>query len=301
MLYHIYHSTQFSYQQWVGFSHNLVRLKPRNTPCQTLIDFSLTIDPLIAEMDEYDDYFGNHLSHLLVREPHHVLKVIAKSCVAMDNDAIIAKALSYERAKTISQEHVVNAFKINSSSVFDAQQFRISSRFIHSASNDLRAYALKSFAPNRPLLEGVEEFMGRIFHDFTFVSGFSDISTPVETVFQKRQGVCQDFAHLAITALRSLGLAVRYVSGYLETLPPEGEQKLFGADASHAWFSVFIPDFGWFDFDPTNNIIPQDKHIVLAYGRDYGDVAPMQGVVYGSGMSHLNVMVDVSRENESVE
>jgi transglutaminase-like putative cysteine protease len=138
--------------------------------------------------------------------------------------------------------------------------------------------------------------MGRVFSDFQFVSGFTDLSTPVDEVFRERKGVCQDFAHLSIAALRSIGLSARYMSGYLETIPAEGSEKFFGADASHAWFSVFIPGFGWFDFDPTNNIVPSHQYIVLGYGRDFGDCSPMQGVVQGSGVSHLNVMVDVSRD-----
>jgi transglutaminase-like putative cysteine protease len=296
MLYQIYHSTQFLYAQNVTLSHNLVRLKPRNTPFQTLVDFSISTDPAVSEMDNYDDYFGNHLSHILIREGHQHLKVIARSCVAMDIAAIEAHQLTHEFAKVLTYEQVVSALRTNNTDILDAKQYCLPSHFISYASGDLRDYAQQSFEPSKSLYESVEEFMGRIFSDFSFVSGFSDISTPVEEVFLQRKGVCQDFAHLAITALRSLGLAVRYVSGYLETMPPEGETKLFGVDASHAWFSVFIPGFGWFDFDPTNNIIPAHQHIVLGYGRDFADCSPMQGVVLGSGSSYLNVMVDVARD-----
>jgi len=296
MLYQIYHSTQFTYQQWVSLSHNLVRLKPRNTPSQTLVDFSLSTDPAVTEMESYDDYFGNHLTHLLIRQPHHHLKVTAKSCVAMDSEAIEQHAALAQEARLSTYAHVLSAFRTNTSESVDAKQFCLPSRFIMQASHELRQYALLSFSPEKSLYDSVEEFMGRIFNDFEFVSGFSDLSTPVEKVFKERKGVCQDFAHLAITALRSIGLSARYMSGYLETRPPEGSEKFFGADASHAWFSVFIPGFGWFDFDPTNNIIPSHQHIVLGYGRDYGDCSPMQGVVQGSGVSLLNVMVDVSRD-----
>ncbi|MDD5385560.1 MAG: transglutaminase family protein [Sulfuricurvum sp.] len=296
MLYQIYHSTQFSYQQWVSFSHNLVRLKPRNTPSQTLVDFSLSTDPAVTEMESYDDYFGNHLYHLLIRQPHHHLKVTARSCVAMDSEAIEQHAALAQEAKSLSYFQVLNALRANTSDVIEAKQFCLPSHFIPQASRDVHDYAQLSFSSEKSLYESVEEFMGRIFNDFQFVSGFSDLSTPVDEVFRERKGVCQDFAHLAIAALRSLGLSARYMSGYLETLPPEGSEKFFGADASHAWFSVFIPGFGWFDFDPTNNIVPSYQHIVLGYGRDFGDCSPMQGVVQGSGVSHLNVMVDVSRD-----
>lgn len=296
MLYQIYHSTQFTYQQWVSFSHNLVRLKPRNTQSQTLVDFSLSTDPAVTEMETYDDYFGNHLYHMLIRQPHHHLKVTARSCVAMDREAIDQHLALAQEARLSTYAQVLNALRANTSDVIDAKQFCLPSRFVAQASRDVHEYAQLSFSAEKSLYDSVEEFMGRIFNDFQFVSGFSDLSTPVDEVFRERKGVCQDFSHLAIAALRSLGLSARYMSGYLETLPAEGSEKFFGADASHAWFSVFIPGFGWFDFDPTNNIVPSHQHIVLGYGRDYGDCSPMQGVVQGSGVSHLNVMVDVSRD-----
>lgn len=296
MLYQIYHSTQFTYQQWVSFSHNLVRLKPRNTQSQTLVDFSLSTDPAVTEMESYDDYFGNHLYHMLIRQPHHHLKVTARSCVAMDREAIDQHLALAQEARLSTYAQVLNALRANTSDVIDAKQFCLPSRFVAQASHDVHEYARLSFSAEKSLYDSVEEFMGRIFNDFQFVSGFSDLSTPVDEVFRERKGVCQDFSHLAIAALRSLGLSARYMSGYLETLPSEGSEKFFGADASHAWFSVFIPGFGWFDFDPTNNIVPSHQHIILGYGRDYGDCSPMQGVVQGSGVSHLNVMVDVSRD-----
>ena len=138
--------------------------------------------------------------------------------------------------------------------------------------------------------------MQRIFNDFEFVSGFSDITTPVEEIFEAKKGVCQDFAQFAISALRTIGLPAKYMSGYIETLPPKGEIKLFGADASHAWFSVYIPNAGWVEFDPTNNLIPREQHILLGSGRDYNDISPLKGVVFSSGNSELSVMVDVRRE-----
>ncbi len=296
MLYHIFHSTQFSYQQWVSFSHNLIRLKPRDTPFQTVVDFSLSTDPVNCELEGYTDYFGNHLHHLLIREPHHHLKVTARTCIAMDIQAIAQHKILSEYAKEISYAQMLQALQASTPDVIDAKQFCMPSKFITKTDTALRDYASSSFAPERSVYESVEEFMGRIYNDFQFVSGFSDVNTPVQTVFEARKGVCQDFAHLAISALRSLGFSARYVSGYIETLSPDGEEKLFGADASHAWFSVFIPGYGWFDFDPTNNIIPYDQHIVLGYGRDYADIAPMQGVVLGSGRSNVSVTVDVTRE-----
>jgi transglutaminase-like putative cysteine protease len=296
MLYHIFHSTQFSYQQWVSFSHNLIRLKPRDTPFQTVIDFSLSTDPLNSELEEYTDYFGNHLHHLLIREPHHHLKVTVRTCIAIDMQAIEQHKMLSEYAKEISYAQALQALQASTPDVIDAKQFCLPSLFLKKSDPLLRDYVSSSFSQERSVYDSVQEFMGRIYNDFQFVSGFSDVTTPVETVFQARKGVCQDFAHIAISALRCIGLAARYVSGYIETLPPAGEEKLFGADASHAWFSVFIPGFGWFDFDPTNNLIPYDQHIVLGYGRDYADIAPIQGVILGSGLSDVKVTVDMTRE-----
>ncbi|MDP3300638.1 MAG: transglutaminase family protein [Sulfuricurvum sp.] len=296
MLYHIFHSTQFSYQQRVSFSHNLIRLKPRDTPFQTVIDFSLSTDPGNSELEEYTDYFGNHLHHLVIREPHHYLKVTARTCIAIDMQAIEQHRMLSEYAKEISYAQILQAFQASTPDVIDAKQFCLPSLFLKKSDPLLRDYVSSSFSYERSVYDSVQEFMGRIYNDFEFVSGFSDVNTPVETVFEARKGVCQDFAHIAISALRCIGLAARYVSGYIETLPPAGEEKLFGADASHAWFSVFIPGFGWFDFDPTNNIIPYDQHIVLGYGRDYADIAPTQGVILGSGLSDVKVTVDVTRE-----
>ncbi|MCL4433036.1 MAG: transglutaminase family protein [Epsilonproteobacteria bacterium] len=296
MLYHIFHSTQFTYQQWVSFSHNLIRLKSRDTLFQTVVDFSLSTDPSSSELEGYIDYFGNHLYHMLIREPHHHLKVTARTCIAMDMQAIEQHRILGEYAKDVSYGQALQALESNTPDVIDAKQFCMPSLFLKKVNPLLRDYASSSFSRERSVYESVEEFMGRIYNDFQFVSGFSDVNTPVETVFEARKGVCQDFAHIAISALRSLGLAVRYMSGYIETLPPLGEEKLFGADASHAWFSVFIPGYGWFDFDPTNNVIPYDRHIVLGYGPDYADIAPIQGVVFGSGRSNVRVTVDVTRE-----
>ena len=160
-------------------------------------------------------------------------------------------------------------------------------------STQIKEYVLESFDEDRNIFEATNEFMARIFNDFKFVSGFSDITTPIETIFKEKKGVCQDFAQFAISALRSIGIPARYVSGYIQTIPSEGKEKLFGADASHAWFSIYIPDFGWADFDPTNNKIPNEEYIILGYGRDYLDISPLKGIVQSSGNSLLSVKVDV--------
>ena len=158
---------------------------------------------------------------------------------------------------------------------------------------ELTKYAALSFTKNRPLIEAVSDLTQRIHNDFEYVPGFTTISTPLSDVFKHRKGVCQDFAHLAIGCLRAMGLAVRYVSGYLETFPSTGKEHLIGADASHAWFSVYLPNHGWIDFDPTNNLMPDDRHITVAWGRDFADVTPLKGVVMGGGQHMLTVSVTV--------
>jgi transglutaminase-like putative cysteine protease len=172
-------------------------------------------------------------------------------------------------------------------------QFRFESPYIQFL-DAARDYALQSFTPNRPLLDAALELTSRIYREFQYSPAATSISTPTWEVLKQRRGVCQDFAHLQITALRSLGLAARYVSGYLVTVPPPGKARLIGADASHAWLAVFCPGYGWIDLDPTNNVIPQERHVTLGWGRDYHDVCPIQGVLTGGGAHVLTVSVDVS-------
>ena len=295
MIYNIYHKTSFSYQGMVSFSHNIARLKPKETEFQKILDFSLEITPLVFEQSEFIDIFANTNTHILIREPHKELSVIGKSRVSLNFELMEQNIQSF-KSKSVSYEAALERLANFHEDDVDAKQFLFESELIAHASEAIKAYALESFLPKRDLYEAAEEFMGRIFHDFEFVSGFSDITTPVEEIFKAKKGVCQDFAQFAIAALRSIGLPAKYMSGYIETLPPEGKEKLFGVDASHAWFALYIPNAGWAEFDPTNNIIPKEQHILLGSGRDYHDVSPLKGVVLSSGSSHLSVMVDVRRE-----
>jgi len=292
MLYEIYHKTTFKYESLVTFSHNIVRLKPKDTPFQKVVDFEMEITPHAYEQNEFTDMFGNPTTHLLVREPHKALSVIGKSHVVLDSNAMLLHAnrmkelsMSYEQALGLLQQFDVNDL--------EAKPFMFDSELIPKASFEIQAYARASFAPNRNLVEAAQEFMSRIFNDFAFVAGFSDVTTPIEEIFEAKKGVCQDFTQFAIAALRSLGLPAKYLSGYIETFPPQGMPKLFGADASHAWFALYIPRLGWLEFDPTNNVIPIGQHILLGSGRDYNDVAPLKGVVLSSGQSELAIEVDV--------
>jgi transglutaminase-like putative cysteine protease len=295
MIYNIYHKTEFRYQSMVTYSHNMARLKPRETKTQKLLDYSLEIDAFPFEKREFIDMFENTNTHILIKNSHHTLTVIGRSRVEIFPEIIEAHI---ENIKKNSITFKAAKERLNSfvRADVDAKQFMFDSKLIPKATDAIKEYALESFHEERDLFEAANEFMGRIYNDFEFLSGFSDVTTPVSEIFEAKKGVCQDFAQLAISALRGIGLPCKYVSGYIETLPPEGEKKLFGADASHAWFSLYIPNAGWIEFDPTNNIIPKEQHILLGYGRDYADIAPLKGVVFSSGGSQLSVMVDVREE-----
>ncbi|MEA3371415.1 MAG: transglutaminase family protein [Campylobacterota bacterium] len=295
MIYNIYHKTEFNYQSNVTFSHNIARLKPKESEYQKLLEYSMQITPPIYESHEFIDIFGNSNTHMLIREPHQSLSVIGKSKVQIFPE-LIDNHIEFIKSNSITYKKAIERLGKFQASDLHAKQFLFESKLIPTHSQAIAEYALESFQPDRDLFEAANEFMGRIFHDFEFMSGFSDITTPVEEIFKAKKGVCQDFAQFAISALRTIGLPAKYMSGYIETLPPEGEEKLFGVDASHAWFSLYIPNAGWVEFDPTNNLIPREQHILLGSGRDYHDISPLKGVVFSSGNSDLSVMVDVRRE-----
>ena len=288
--YRITHTTDYEYTGLVGHSYNEARLIPRECRHQQLISAHLEITPKETDFRLREDFFGNKIAYFAITEPHSTFTVTAISEVEVfgnDRQLDLSRSTSWEEVKDILKRD-------KHTEVLDARQYTLDSPYIIT-SPDLAAYAQPSFAPGRPLFEAVHDLMQRIHNDFTFDPKFTTLSTPVNTVLEHRRGVCQDFAHLAIGCVRSYGLAARYVSGYIETLPPPGQEKLVGSDASHAWFSVYLPNVGWMDFDPTNNQIPGDQHIVVAWGRGYGDVTPLKGVVFG-GLDHeLKVSVDVAR------
>jgi transglutaminase-like putative cysteine protease len=273
----------------------MARLKPRETQYQKLLDFSLEIDAFPFEKNEFVDMFENTNTHILIKNSHHSLAVIGRSRVEIFPE-LIEEHIQFIRQNSITFKAAKERLKSFVQADVDAKQFMFDSALIPKATEAIKEYALESFKEERDLFEAANEFMGRIYNDFEFVSGFSDVTTPISEIFEAKKGVCQDFAQLAISALRGIGLACKYVSGYIETLPAKGEKKLFGVDASHAWFSLYIPNAGWIEFDPTNNLIPREQHILLGYGRDYADIAPLKGVVFSSGSSQLSVMVDVRQE-----
>ena len=292
MVFEIIHTTKYKYEEGASFCHNLATLKPKNTAGQIVLDYNLFISPTPNDVSERLDFFGNTITRFSIQEFHKVLEVTAKSRVLRNyNEQLLL--FDIEKAKQVTVKEAIKLLKGNTEELIEARQFILKSPLISNISKEIKEYAKVSFKQKRSLYEASFELMQRIFTDFDFVSGFTNIATPLDEVMKEKKGVCQDFAQIAIACIRSVGLPARYVSGYIETLPPEGKEKLIGTDASHAWFSVFIPTFGWVDFDPTNNQIPKNQHIVVAYGRDYLDVPPLKGVTYSSGKNKLEVSVDI--------
>ncbi|MCB1528284.1 MAG: transglutaminase family protein [Hyphomicrobiaceae bacterium] len=287
MKYAISHETTYSYSSSVHQSYHLLHLMPAKVPSQRILQHRLTISPAPNARQDRVDFFGNPITLLSLAQEHNTLVVLAESEIEVVHyfQGDLAASLDWQLIAS-------GAALAGREDAKDVWQFSASSR--HGPRiQEIGAYAASSFPPGRPVLQGCDDLMRRIFDDFTFDPSSTDVSTPVEHVFSERRGVCQDFAHLMISGLRSLGLPARYVSGYILTHPPEGQPKLQGADASHAWVSVWSPDFGWVDFDPTNNVIPRGEHVTFAYGRDYDDISPISGVLLGGGGHDVEVAVDV--------
>lgn len=288
MRFQITHRTAYSYGTDVQQSYHVLRLSPREVEHQTIIRHRLSIIPQAQRRTDHIDFFRNPFSLVRIEQDHNVLVVTAESEI----DVRPTDAIDLEQS-TSWRELVNGRFERSRlNHHVDVVQFTATSRHgrcIAAAAE----YARPSFPEGCPVLVGARDLTRRIFEDFTFDATATDVSTPVERVLETRRGVCQDFAHLQISALRSLGLPARYVSGYILTHPPEGHERLQGADASHAWVSVWAPESGWVDFDPTNNIIPRGEHVTISYGRDYDDVAPISGVLLGGGAHSVDVAVDV--------
>ena len=298
MKYRITHTTVYNYSQAVGLCQNEARLQPRNFWRQHCDSCYFEITPIPSDYREFLDLFGNRVAYFAIQQAHRQLVVTAFSTVTLlpgPAPASFDNQLSWEQVRTLLQEIPGQQSRPELiEELFDARQYILDSPMI-STSPELADYAQVSFQPGRTVVRVVSDLMQRIYADFTYDPTFTTIATPLSEVLRHRRGVCQDFAHLAIACLRSYGLAARYISGYLETVTNPGQTRLVGADASHAWFSVYIPGSGWLDFDPTNNKLPYDQHITLAWGRDYADVTPLKGIAFGGGQHTLSVSVDVMR------
>ncbi len=291
MKYKITHNTSYKYSAPASLSQNELFLNPRQTPTQEVIECQLSIIPEPQYRQCRTDYFGNIAHVFMVQHPHNELAMSATSIVRT------SRPVTPVPNTTAPWETVGVRLKAHRTSIeLEASQFVFASPLV-TVNSDAVAYAQPSFLPGTPVLVGAVDLVRRIFTDFSYDKTASSVDTTVPQVLANRKGVCQDFAHLAISCLRGLGLAARYVSGYMETIPPPGKPKMVGADASHAWVSIFVPDFGWVDLDPTNNLITNETYITVAWGRDYGDVAPVKGVVMGGGVHMLSVMVDVAAQD----
>ncbi|MEI9935294.1 MAG: transglutaminase family protein [Ferruginibacter sp.] len=292
MNYRIIHTTNYNYSDPVSFCYNIARLGIRNTENQITQGSFINIYPQPEVINEYEDFFGNKLIYFAIHYEHRNLKVTVTTEVTKNEKAISNTVLD----NTMPWENVRLQLAQLNTELLEVKQF-IPETSVTIANEDILAYALQSFTPEKPIFEALYSLMRRIYEDFTFNPGFTTIATPSTEVLQARRGVCQDFAHLAIACIRSVGLPARYVSGYIETLPSPGYEKLVGTDASHAWFASYIPGIGWIDFDPTNNVIPSTQHVTIGWGRDYFDIAPLKGVIVSSGSHHLSVSVDMRRIN----
>jgi transglutaminase-like putative cysteine protease len=287
MTYRIVHKTAYQYKRPVSVGTHLAYLIPRTQANQACTSHELLISPVPAEVIERSDYFGNRGAFFTIQEPHEELNIEARSVVVIESNPVIWPEHSPpwdEIARSLPGDL--------SPAGLDAYQFVFESPRVPPKA-EFAAYASRSFPPARPLTEALLDFTARIHKDFRFDSKATNVRTSPDEVLRIRSGVCQDFAHLQIACLRSLGLSARYVSGYLRTYPPPGRPRLIGADASHAWVSVYCPGAGWLDVDPTNNLIPSQGHVTLAWGRDYGDITPVRGVILGGRDHKLEVGVDM--------
>jgi len=289
--YVVTHRTQYAYGATMADGYSVAYLLTRATPSQRVLSSVISTEPRVDEYDEWPDVFGNRMVQLGVHQPHTDFVVEAVS-------EVVTYRQERPRANQPWERVAAQIAALRGPLVLETSAFAAASRYVTVAEHRdaLMRMAGESFWPGRPILDAVEGLCTSIFQSFWFDPSFTDVSTPLGTVLEARRGVCQDFAHLAIGCLRTLGLAARYVSGYLETDPPPGEPRTIGADASHAWCSVWIPDHGWLDFDPTNGVVAPERHITVAWGRDYADVAPLRGVTIGPASPQtLTVSVDVHR------
>jgi transglutaminase-like putative cysteine protease len=282
VVYQIEHETRYVHAGRVSTSQHVACLTPRALPRQHLRAHHVVVDPVPANDSSRIDCYGNVEEQFTILTPYSELRVVSRSVVEVS-----------PREETVDPEASPAWEDVRSDDGFNvASEFRYPSPYVEPAPA-LAAFAREQFTERRPLLAAAVALMHRIHDEFQFDPGATTITTPATRVLEERHGVCQDFAHLQIACLRSLGLPARYVSGYLLTDPPPGQPRLVGADASHAWLSVWCPRNGWVDLDPTNAVLPDTRHVTIAWGRDYGDVSPLHGVVLGGGAHELYVGVSV--------
>jgi transglutaminase-like putative cysteine protease len=294
MQYQITHKTWYTYADLAPVCHNLVHLAPRATPHQRCAGYRLIIKPTPAFLTHRDDYFGNRTEYFSIEGAHRKLEIIAESTVD-----VLPLASQQSRNSPPWEECVIDgAVSIAADTApgtIEPIRWQLtfpSPRVPHLP--EIREYAAVSFKPHRAIIEAIVDLTARIHADYQFDPRATTVDTPLAEVLRLRRGVCQDFAHLATACVRAMGLAARYTSGYLRTIPPPGKPRLVGADASHAWCAAWCGPLGWIEFDPTNNCLANDSYVTIAWGRDYGDVCPIQGVFVGGGEHRMGVSVDVA-------
>ncbi len=294
MIYEVTHRTEYRYEAPVSASYGKAHLLPRERPGQWCRQADVYFDPGPDDQREHVDYFGNRALNFSILQPHTSLTVVGVSTVEVQEPP--ALSLLANQPWELVRSAIASAA---SPASIAAGEFVLDSPRV-AASVELSELAAPCFTPGRPVGDAVADLVHRIHEEFEYEPGVTTVTSTIDELMTTRQGVCQDFAHLAIGCLRSVGLAARYVSGYLETDPPPGEPRVPGADQSHAWASLFVPGDGWIDIDPTNDRFVNDRYVTAAWGRDYGDVPPIEGVIFTDGTEHdLTVTVDVVRQTDA--
>lgn len=289
MIYEVTHRTVYDYAEPAAFSQHLLRLTPRRTEGQRVIESRITLDPRPDSMIEERDMFGNLAHAATVSRPHRRLEIVAQSRVERQAPS----AFIFDASAAWEEVRALATGMARSPAAAEVAPFAFPTA-LSAADAAIEDWARDSLPPGRPVLAAAAELSARIHAGFAYVPGATGTDTLPAESFAERRGVCQDFAHVMLAALRALRLPARYVSGYLRTTPPAGKPRLAGADASHAWVAVWDPVFDWVEFDPTNDLIPGEDHVTLAWGRDYRDVSPVSGLVVGAGAQRLHVGVDVT-------
>lgn len=292
MKYRILHQTMYSNTTPVSVGYNEVWLTPRATPRQTVISHQIDVEPVPSNRGELTDYFGNTVTQVMFNQGYSVLSITSA------NEVEIQAPVDKQTGEIPWEEVQKELKEFRSTRSLEAYEFGFESPRCR-LSEDFAGYGRDLMRPGRSVRGVLADLMERFHTDFQFDPSATNVSTPVEQVFKQRRGVCQDFSHLTISILRSMGFAARYVSGYLRTVPPPGKPRLVGADNSHAWLAVYVGDGNWLDIDPTNNQFPTVDHVTVAWGRDYSDVAPVKGVYIGGSSLRLSVSVDVVPIDES--
>ncbi|MFM7002320.1 MAG: transglutaminase domain-containing protein [Limnohabitans sp.] len=295
----ITHETRYRYSPAVQTAQHVAHLQPANAPCQEVLNHSLYVEPAASVQHSVDAYC-NHRAYWALTNPHDGLLVRAYSELNTSVIEAATSSQSWESVRAHFRYRGGHPADVNNGFVFGSHHAPVHEAFA--------SYAQSSFTPGRPLMQAAQALTARMHRDFTYASQSTDINTPALEALQARRGVCQDFAHILLACLRSLGLPARYVSGYLLTQPPPGQPRLIGSDASHAWASVYLPELtshacqGWLDLDPTNNrtglASPGLDYVRLAVGRDFADVSPLRGVLQGGGEHTLSVAVTVAPMDE---